>query len=189
MISSLSATVKSQWRTIRALEELAAVTAAQAECCASAPPRELQTSLPTIYESDLWHVEEGSSDFCNIEINRSAWTGRLIVTGDHQEYGYSWYHQHALWVDGVRGACTSVRGKNDDSDLDWNFCQAQVAQERVPEHSITWSTLSYYLGYGWKICQGPLLDDSSVAQPDVDVRPVPSRAVGVLGEDSTHAIP
>ena len=103
VISSLSATVESQLRTIRALEEeLAAVTAAQAECCACAPTRDLQVSPPTIYESHLWHVEEGScvvdaegcitsanhpglyplNDFCNIEINRSAWTGRLIVTGD-----------------------------------------------------------------------------------------------------------
>ena len=177
MISSLSATVESQLRTIRALEkELAAVTAAQTECCACAPPRELQASQPNIYESDLWHVKEGScvvnaegcittanhpggpypqKDFCNIEINRSAWTGRLIVTGDHELYGYAWSEYDSLRVDGVRGACTTVRlTKNDDHDRD--FCQAQVAQEHVPS---TASPSNYYHP-GWKILQGPPLNDS-----------------------------
>ena len=181
VISSLSAIVESQLRTIRTLEEeLAAVTAAQAECCACAPFRDLQALPPTIYESHLWHVSQGSCvvdaegcitspnhpryypryDFCNIEIKRSAWTGRLIVTGDYDYSGYSWIYADSLRVDGVRGACTTVRHAT--IDFDYDFCQAQVAQERVPEHSITWSSVSTYssLNFGWKICQGPPLNDS-----------------------------
>ena len=180
VISSLSAIFEIQLRTIRALEEeLAAVTAAQAECCACAPPRDLQALPPTIYESHLWHVSQGSCvvdaegcitspnhpglyphyDFCNIEINRSAWTGRLIVTGDDEQYGYSWSPYDSLQVDGVTGVCTTLRHVILDLELD--LCQAQVAQERVPEHSITWSSVYFNCeNPGWKICQGPPLNDS-----------------------------
>lgn len=101
-----------------------------------------------------------ATDFCSIEVNRSAWTGRLIVTGDHEQYGYAWhYYMKSLRVDGVRGACTSVL-HDGNVDYDYDFCQAQVAQERVPELL----RLENLPGTSSERL-------SSVGQPDVDVRP------------------
>ena len=140
-------------------------------------------TIATDYSSDLWHVAEGACvvdaegcitspnhpasyfeyDFCNITVNRSAWTGRLIVTGEgidsRGSSRYGWSYNDKLWVDGVDGGCPVG-----DSYFDWDFCQAQAAQDRVPQQSIIWTTgyysSTYWDRFGWKICEGPPLNDS-----------------------------
>ena len=71
---------------------------------------------------------------------------------------YGWYCRDKLCVDGEDGACSVV-----DSEYEFDFCEAQVAQDHMPQNNIIWTTGRSHSGWNrseWKICEGPPLNDS-----------------------------
>ena len=149
------------------------------------------STTATTHTSHLWHVAKGSCavdaqgcitspnyplpfpsyDMCNITVNGSAWTGRLIVTGDaYATYSggtytrsyYAWSIGDKLSVDGHGivsefGSCELLQ-----TPFVIDHCQVYAAKERVPEKYILWSSssIAWLDQLEWKICQGPPLNES-----------------------------